>query len=199
MKQAGLGAFLLAALVLTSCGHECVAGTLGCVCSDSDACGPALACSSDGLCVANETAGGPVVELLATNVLVLRPFGIVTFTANVLHPDDDAVTGGWLTTLDDRSYRRFERTSVSSFMVTLSWADIHAIEAIEFRNDTLRMFKAQFFDAFGRIGSRTITLGLTCDGLSACNGTCVDLSSDYANCGMCRFGCSTSCVAGHCS
>ena len=70
----------------------------------------------------------------------------------------------------------------------LSWAEIHQVRSIQFRESEERGFRAVFFDQVGNQASAELTLALHCEGEGACDGVCTLLDQDD-HCGECYHTC----------
>jgi len=152
------------------------------------------------------TPGGPTIVDFGANLSRLTEGDTVIFSATVIDPDGpDDIQGGSLKNADGTiTFRPFEDIGNGTFGVTLSWAELHQADPIEFDAAIERAFVADFFDNDGNLHSRSTTLELYCDDdrdtTRACDGACVDLFDDPENCGACGFECGLgdACTAGSC-
>jgi hypothetical protein len=133
--------------------------------------------------------GAPEFLSFGTNVPALDGQGetpAVTFTAVVTDPDGvDDVIGGSLLDQSGAPYGAFATSGQEgAYEMTLTWDQIDTVAAIDFDPGpgASRTFTAEFFDASGKKATRSISLSLTCNGSSACDGQC----------GLAR--CTTECV-----
>lgn len=146
--------------------------------------------------------GAPFFISFSTNVGQITEGESVVFTAVVSDPDGfNDIAGGTLFTQDGAfSYGPFVSAGQEgTYSITVSWADVDQVEAIEFEDFSLdRVFRAEFFDMDGHKVSQDTTIALQCDGGGACSGSCKDLQTDAANCGGCGFVCEGGCDAASC-
>jgi hypothetical protein len=148
--------------------------------------------------------GGPIVLSFAASASTLTEGQSVTFSIVLTHPDGtDALAGGTLISPDGAvTYGPFDSgTQKGAYGLTLSWAQINQTLEIDFTTATPRTFAAQFFDQKGKKTVATVDITLTCNGLAACAGACVDLSKTHSNCGTCGHACTTpgsQCIGGLC-
>jgi hypothetical protein len=146
--------------------------------------------------------GAPFFISFSTNVGQITEGESVVFTAVVSDPDGfDDIAGGTLFTQDGAfSYGPFVSAGQEgTYSITVSWADVDQVEAIEFEDFSLdRVFRAEFFDMDGHKVSQDTTIALQCDGGGACDGSCKDFQNDGSNCGACGKSCSGGCGEGEC-
>jgi hypothetical protein len=113
-------------------------------------------------------------------------------------PAGNPLVGGTLS--DDTGaiqYGAFQSGSENgSFTLSLSWPQINQAAPLTFMSTDHRSFVASFFAADGAKASKTVSIALTCQGVSACDGSCVDLTSDGENCGSCGHQCAYSPTSG---
>lgn len=137
--------------------------------------------------------GAPVIINFGTNVTQLTEGESVLFSAVVTDPDGvDDVIGGQLTSPDGNIiYGTFIATAMEgAYEVTVSWAEIHQAETIEFEGaESVRTFRAEFYDQTAKKANATVDLSLHCGGIAACGGSCTDLASDHEHCGTCARQC----------
>ncbi len=127
----------------------------------------------------------------STNAARITEGEEIVFTAVVTDPDgiNDLIGGSLRNPDTGATYGAFATTaSEGAYELTLSWADIHRTQTIEFTEETPRTFRANFFDQAGNIARETITLALHCEGLGACDGDCINRTTP-ANCGACGNQC----------
>ncbi len=195
-------------LVTTGCVADCVP-----VCGSRE-CGPDPTCGiSCGVCAAGESCSagacqadgprGPRIITFNTNALEITDDQNVVFTAVVTDPDgiDDVIGGTLIDPATGRSYGSFATAaSEGAYSLTLTWADIQRVRAINFTTvDETRTFRASFFDVSGASATAEGVLTLSCEGLGACDGVCTDITTT-TNCGTCGTRCLTRgvCDAGVC-
>jgi hypothetical protein len=148
--------------------------------------------------------GSPTILSYGTNVTTISPDVMVTFTAVLTDPMGiDNLAGGSLTSPDGSiQYGPFAiGAQKGAYAITLTWDQVNQAQTINFATSQIRTFVGTFFNAQGGKVSRSTTLTLTCKGLVACSGSCVDLSSSDGNCGSCGNKCvgGGSCASGKCS
>lgn len=153
--------------------------------------------------------GGPQYLSFGTNVTELSGTGetaSVTFTAVLTDPDGvDDLIGGSLIDESGAPYGAFTTSGQEgAYEMTISWDQINDIASIDFGPGpgSARSFTAEFFDAAGHKSQKSISIQLTCEGSSACEGQCglgscgtecVYLGT-AENCG----GCGDDCGYGYC-
>lgn len=146
--------------------------------------------------------GAPFFISFSTNVGQITESESVVFTAILSDPDGfDDIAGGTLFTEDGAfSYGPFVSAGQEgTYSITVSWAEIDQVAAIDFENFELdRVFRAEFFDKDGNKVAQDTTITLRCDGGGACDGVCKDLQNDGANCGACGKVCEGGCGGGEC-
>lgn len=192
----GLGSGTLA------CTNDCRYDTAGCACQQDCtgrecgpdpncgvSCGPCdtgQSCNLDGQCVTGEP-GYPVIISFTTNVSSISQYESVTFTAVVTDPDGAAdLLGGTLSAPGGSTYKSFESTGTpGTFSLVLSWDEINFVQAINFTSTDSRSFVGTFYDVASHQTTATVAITLTCYGIAACDGYCVDLMTDRNNCGYC--------------
>jgi hypothetical protein len=129
----------------------------------------------------------------------------VEITAMVSDPDGiaDLLGGTLLRDSDGSLYGAFHQVSGGTFTASLSWAQLDALEPIEFEGTASRRMRAEFLDQAGHKGWAALDLPLSCPAHAACAGACVDLASDANHCGSCATTCDEAggvggCAARHC-
>ncbi|MCY1053576.1 hypothetical protein [Nannocystis sp. SCPEA4] len=149
--------------------------------------------------------GAPEFLSFGTNVATLTQDESVTFNAILTDPDGVAdIVGGTLRSADESlEFGVFVAAGQpGAYSISLSWAQIHQTEPIEFDGgESPRGFRAVFFDQGGNKATDELTLDLVCAGGAACDGTCTDLAADGLNCGTCGSACDAgedACEAGDC-
>lgn len=177
------------------CGESCGRCTVG-SCTAGGQCDvsePAIdAGSSSGTRDAGPTPNqAPRILSLSSNISTMNETQSLIVTAVVTDPNgvDDLIGG----TLDDPSsdatYGAFTTSAAEgSYSLTLSWGAINTVNPLTTTpGGTGRSFRVRFYDVAGSIVSDTFTITMKCaaNGYSACDGTCVDLQTDKANCGAC--------------
>ena len=148
--------------------------------------------------------GGLTILSFGTNVTELVPGESVTFVAVCTDVAGlQALAGGVLESPDGTiQYGAFVASSQGSYSLTLSWSQINQAEPITFDSNDQRSFEAAFFDSAGSSAHRTTSITLTCNGMAACDGVCIDIMTDDGNCGSCGTACgspTTTCTAGVCA
>jgi hypothetical protein len=170
----------------TTCG-TCTAGT----------------CDVTGECVVADP-DGPRVLSFDTNVTSLTAGESVKFTAVVTDPQgiDDLIGGSLLDPVTGNAYGVFSTgAQEGAYSLTVTWAEMNQVRAIDFTTSEGRAFLGRFNDQAGHATTIQKVITLTCGGKPACagacgqsrcDGSCVDLQNDDANCG----GCNSACMAG---
>jgi hypothetical protein len=138
--------------------------------------------------------GGPTFLTFGTNLTTVHAGDTVVFSAVLTSPADDPLVGGTL--VDETGaiqYGAFQSgAEKGSFGLSLTWDAIGQVQPLTFMTTDQRTFVAQFFTSDGAKASKTVMLTFTCDGKSACDGACYDLTSDEHNCGTCGHVCDYS-------
>lgn len=169
------------------------------VCEEScGECGEGV-CSETGFC---EVEGGPQISELNANTNQLTEGESLRVTASVTDPDGaEDVVGGTLFDDTGAPIGEFLLVSHGSFIITVTWEEIHAAHPIEFESEAQLNLIAVFTDAAAHRTAATLTMRLHCDGLGACQGICVNQMSDPLNCGRCGWVCADdgTCDSGSCS
>lgn len=149
--------------------------------------------------------GGPQIIDFGTNVKMLTEGQSVVFTATVIDPDGpDDIQGGSLKSADGSiTYGAFNDNGDGTYGLTVSWAELHQAQAIEFSGAEMRVFRGQFFDNDGKSATQQATITLTCAGGCAVDGKCPDTQTDDDHCGTCGKVCKVTdgyggCAAGKC-
>lgn len=149
--------------------------------------------------------GGPIFLSFGTNVGALTEGESVIFTAILTDPDGiNDIVGGTLKSVDEAlQFGPFVAAGQpGTYSVTLSWAQIHQVDPIEFTAGSIgRGFRAVFFDQKGHKATDDVEVQLSCAGGAACAGSCMDLASDGLNCGTCGRVCDggeDACESGAC-
>ena len=98
----------------------------------------------------------------------------------------DDVIGGQLEDIGSRrAYSAFAtQAAEGGYAMRLSWAEIHQVRLIQFRESEERGFRAVFFDQVGNQVSAELRLALHCEGEGGCDGVCTPLDQDE-HCGEC--------------
>jgi hypothetical protein len=117
--------------------------------------------------------GGPEVMLVAAPDSMTEG-GSVTFTATVIDDDGlDDIVGGMLTDEGGTTvYAPFTQLSAGTFSVSLSWSQLNAFEPINFQNEMVKVFRAEFTDTTQKAGSANVAVTLTCNLGTAIDGVC---------------------------
>lgn len=147
----------------------------------------------------------PQILVLGTNVPSITEGETVTFTAVVTDPDGiDDVIGGTLSDGNGHYYGAFATTGQEgAYQLNVSWGQINQVQAINLAMaaTTTRNFTAEFFDQGGHNVQQSVSITLGCKAIAACDGTCIDLSTDSDNCGACGQACGggVPCYKSHCA
>lgn len=123
--------------------------------------------------------GGEADARIEVSVLATDPNGVTDLAGGVV---EDAAR---------RSYATLEPRGGGTFVATLSWAELHAIDAIDFdRGGETRQLRVRVLDAAGHEATEGFSIELRCHEASptACGGRCVDLQSNEDHCGRCGRG-----------
>lgn len=159
---------------------------------------------SDGGEGGSTSADAPKILSISTNLNTLHENEQLVITAVVTDPDGISdVIGGKLSTADEAfAYGAFAiDASEGAYSASLSWASIHATEAINTEMDMAisRTFRATFFDADGNSTYRDVTISLQCreDETASCDGKCESMNS-YTYCGSCDHKCPSSAISYGC-
>lgn len=136
------------------------------------------------------SSGGLTIVSFTASPTKLSPGGSVTLSAIVTDANGlSAIAGGNLTDGSGANYGAFGTAGgQGTFTFSLSWDAAEAASSINFPDGGgTRKLTASFFDNAGHSTQATLTLALVCATASwgACDGRCVDLSSDPKNCGSC--------------
>ncbi len=205
----------------------CSPGTEGCVCVQPGGCVTGLVCESNqcvqpgsgpdtdtgaatmtGTGVTSGGSGssgagslGPEIVSFETNVSSITEGGFVVFSAQVTDADgvDDIV--GVVLTMEDGSaaYGELTGDGAGAFQLGLSWDEIHAVDPINFDQAIVRPFRVTVTDSMDQTATETTELTITCSAVDACEGRCVDILIDDANCGACGHTCTLGAGLGGCT
>lgn len=198
------------------------AGGQGTTSSSSGGTGGKTTSSSSGSTTSSSGAGGettssssstsgapgdtpPQILVLGTDVQSITEGEAVTFTAVVTDPDGiDDVIGGTLSDGNGHYFGAFATTGQEgAYQLSVSWSQLHQVEAINLAMGatTQRSFTAEFFDQGGLTVQQSASITLGCDSIAACDGACIDLSTDKDNCGACGQACAggVPCYKSHCA
>jgi hypothetical protein len=145
----------------------------------------------------------PVILSFGTNTSSVTEGGSVTFTAVVTDPDGiDDLIGGTLKSADGvTAYGAFATSAQEgAYALTLTWQTVDQARGIQFIGEEERTFVAEFYDVAGHTAAAQIAVRLFCDTGAACEGTCVDVTTDSAHCGGCGNPCPArgGCSSGSC-
>ncbi len=174
----------------------CVPDCAGRLCGPDPVCGQLCGtCSSgaceDGRCVGTSSGAGPRILSLDTNVTTLRSDQTLIVSAVVTDPDgvDDLIGGSLVDPSGGASYGAFATSaSEGSYEIRLDWGALDTVTSIDAPvTGVERRFRARFFDVAGHTAESDFAVTLRCadDARAACDGECVDLSTDAAHCGAC--------------
>src|SRR4030095_345752 len=138
--------------------------------------------------------GGPLVESFTADPAVIDHNDDVLLVAEVSDPDGLAdIVGGVVKDDAGAMYGTLLKSGGGgTFALTLHWDQIEAVAAIEFTSGThgTRTLVAEFTDASGNIGTKDLTLALTChDAFGYCDGNCIDTNTSNLHCGSCNHAC----------
>ncbi|MDP2316124.1 MAG: hypothetical protein Q8P41_24720 [Pseudomonadota bacterium] len=124
--------------------------------------------------------------------------GTVTFVALLEDPQGtDDVALGALVTTGGETVGVFADGGSGRWTISLGWADLQTMGAIDFASEEQRTFVAHFVDRSAHIVEQSATLRLHCNGTAACSGVCTDTLNDADNCGTCGNTCDL-CSTGQC-
>lgn len=149
--------------------------------------------------------GAPQIISFSTNVTTITDGESVTFSAVVTDPDGiDDLIGGTIENETGAVFGSFTTTAQEgAYSLSLSWAQIDQVETIEFPvgGGPSRTFVARFFDQSALETVAEVAIELSCEGLAACDGTCVDTQDSPNHCGGCGIECETGrdCCSGSCT
>ncbi len=193
------------------CETECTPDCSGLTCGPDPVCGISCGsciegvCGDDGNC--QPTDGWPpeilIVQADAETLTEGETIGLRAIVADRNGLDDivsvDVIDGD-----GDESYGAMTAgEATGEWVLSLTWAELHAARAIDFTEDTERTFAVVVTDTASNTVRGETAVTLTCgDGGGACDGTCTDLTT-LDNCGVCGFVCESAdplaaCVAGTC-
>jgi hypothetical protein len=150
--------------------------------------------------------GGPEIVSLGVNRASLTGGGSIVFTATVTDPDGLAdIAGGVFTTTDGSiTVGAFQADLPGTYSFELTWSEVNEIEVIEFEAEATRRFRVTFRDNSNKTGWQDVDVKLSCEGMTACDGQCVDTQSNDDHCGRCHRACEVQppdrgyCEAGDC-
>ncbi len=154
--------------------------------------------------------GMPPAVTLLSDVEVIGEGESVTFAVIVAGGvPAPVVEGGRLLSADlQTEFGSLVQLTKLEYELTLSWDEINAARAIEFDSDTAWTFRAEIDLADGTTEFATLELALTCRGLQACDGQCIDKAVSNDHCGACGNACNVfemgdepvgECVEGACT
>lgn len=145
---------------------------------------------------------GPKFISLQVNVMKLTAGQSVIFTAIVTDPDGlGDIAGGSLSSEDGViGYGPFMAAGQEgTYTIEVTWAGMHQAESIEFvKSELIRTFRVDFYDQAAHKATKTVDLTLFCAEGSACDGECIDVDFDGANCGQCGKTCKDACGNASC-
>ncbi len=182
---------------------------LACTGGKSASCGEGTV-EVDGECVPAETTSesdadtdadtdadssvAPTILSFSTNLSAAQEDDEIVFSAVVTDPQGvDDVIGGVLESSSGATYGAFATaSSEGAYELSVSWNDMNSVDSISFTSSETRVFTARFYDQAGHevTGEASVALSCSRSGYGACEGDCVDLTSDPDNCG----GCGNTCV-----
>lgn len=160
---------------------------------------------------ATRDPGGPEILDFTVSPARLTDSNMVNVSVSITHPDGfAAIGGGKVIDEDGELYANFVGTG-GTFAAALTWPTIQNVSRIDFTQNQVRVFIAEFFDAQNRRTRHPFEIELHCSGASACNGVCgkiectdacgdatcdadgcieqTALSYDSNNCGACGQAC----------
>lgn len=148
--------------------------------------------------------GAPVIESVKLSATELTEAEPVTITVTISDVDGlSTVVGGNIRGPGDEVVAPFVQRADGVYDVTLTWTDVNNAVGIEFESDDLDLgLQVAFFDTGNLTGRSTLDLVASCGGTPnyACNGVCVDASTNFTHCGSCESTCDKGqeCNAGSC-
>lgn len=135
--------------------------------------------------------GAPQITALSKETVRLTEGEAVTLTLEVKHEGEVQAVLRYVDP-DDPTFTEdvypFESEGSGVFTLEISWQGIDDLIGIDFENESIEdLFEVYVEDGEGRSAKRPLLLQLHCDGKggSACNGSCVDLSTSREHCGIC--------------
>ncbi len=142
------------------------------------------------------TNSAPNILSLNANTTTLDAGATLIVTAVVTDPDGiDDLIGGQLEAATGGSYGAFSTSAAEgAYTIALTWNALNTVQAIDAPTaGTALDFKAIFYDVAGLRSERTLQITVRCsseEARSLCDGTCLDLATDYNSCGACDNSCS---------
>ncbi len=151
----------------------------------------------------DKASTGPTIVTFGASVSQLTEGETVTFTVIATDPDgiDDLIGGSLLSADGTIAFGAFATgAQEGAYSLDLTWDQIQQSEGITFEAESVREYRAEFFDVDANVTAATVELTLHCDGASACDGVCelvecdgscleIDLDSDRDHCGACGASC----------
>ena len=146
------------------------------------------------------TGGGITVTSLAADPQSSLSEEPITFTAVVETTGGAEILGVILTDTNQTvNYGSMASTGFAgSYSLTLSWSAISSAQKLDFVGGATRTFKVVAATTDDQTAEKTITVSFSCNGVSACDGVCVDTDTSSQHCGGCDQPCSGSCSGGLC-
>ena len=185
-----------------ACGatEDCATCPADCGCPEGRTCNADAICEPEG-CTGDGCGAPPRILTFNANVREITEGGQVVFSAVVTDPDGIAdLIGGVLEDPGGASFGAFATAGEEgAYGLTLTWAELDAVQGIEFDGEATRRVVAVFFDQAGNRTTETLEITLHCRGTggAACAGRCVSLDS-AEHCGACGAVCDDECRAGRC-
>jgi hypothetical protein len=161
--------------------------------------------STTGSAASTAPNGPPVILTFGTNVPSVTEGEQVQLTAVITDPDgiDDVIGGNLVDDATGATFGAFVTTAQEgAYQFSLSWDQLNQVATIDFASGATieRKVTAQFFDQAGHSVEKTTGVTLTCKGLAACAGACVNVTNDPSNCGSCGRACAAGpCDSGKCA
>jgi hypothetical protein len=160
----------------------------------------------------NDPGGPELLAFGASAKSMTEGESIVVSAVFAAHDGGSSVAGGVLVDeMSGATVVSFHATAGQTGLeATASWSSLSAATVIAFDKGATpsRTLRASFFDDAGRKTERLLDVTLTCAGLGACGGKCVDTSVSREHCGQCGNACPmdqaglrarTSCLSGVCA
>ena len=161
--------------------------------------------SAAGSASGGATTDGPQFLAFGTDVSMITAGEQVMFSATLADADGGGdIAGGTLVDQFGTAYGAFAKTAQEGgYQLSVSWPQIDEAEAIllPYGATVARTFTARFFDQEGHGTERSVMIRLTCNGLAACGGACVDTVQYPESCTTCSPACSdgAACFLGKCA
>lgn len=117
----------------------------------------------------------------------------ITFDVTASDPDGaTTLVGGTLMSGDQTlEFGPLVALTAEQYTFTLTWDELHARMPVDFDTEMITTFRVEVADDTGATGFAGVEVVLTCGGMSACDGQCVDKSTSNDHCGTCGRQCIT--------